>query len=154
METPQPETEPVAVSNGIIFSGDMEGSEFVMASGDEMDHFVTRIEDFNNMDVEAVWTHSADTIAMYRPDGTVIPLTKEGLGEMFAATDSIEWGVEYAVPVEVEGTNTVKILVDGYETLYFKDGTVASGKLYEVFTFEDGKITEIEQWSAEFPQEM
>ncbi|MEJ2005764.1 MAG: hypothetical protein P8X57_12565, partial [Cyclobacteriaceae bacterium] len=49
-EAPAPEPEPVDVTNGMILTGDLEGSEFSIATGDEMEKILEMQEAFNRLD--------------------------------------------------------------------------------------------------------
>jgi len=137
------------VTGGIIVSGDLQGNEFSIATGEVVDNFLAMVEAFNNMDAEAVWAYSADTISMYSADGSVVPMTKADMAGFYSSADSLEWRMEYVLPVHVEGTNLVKIIANSRETVYAKDGSVMDIKLLEEFTFDDGTLVEVRQWTAE-----
>jgi len=148
------ENEPQELpTNGMIMTGELSGSEFTIATGDEYQTFMQMVEDFNRMDAEALWAHSADTVSFQTADGNVGPLTKADMAGMFSAMDSVSWEMQSVIPVQVAGTNLVKIIADSKEYFYRKDGTVDSQKLLEEFTFDNGTMMKVRQWTAQLPED-
>lgn len=148
-EEPQ---EPV--SGGMIMNGELSGSEFAIATGTEMDTFMTIAERFNEMDAAGIWEFSADTVSMIMTDGSTQMLTQAAFEGMFATLDSVSWEMDAVIPLQVVGTDLVKIMIDSHEIMYMKDGSVSNIRLFEEFTFDDGILTNVRQWSAEVPEEM
>lgn len=143
--------DQAAVSNGMVLTGDMGGQAFSIATGNEDELFMDMVEAFNNMDVEALWINSADTISFHGVDGSVGPLTKADMAGFFSTVDSLKWEIDAVIPVKVTGSNRVSILADGKERAYMKDGTVTNRKLFERFIFENGKLIGVRQWEAAMP---
>ena len=135
-------------SNGKVLSGEQAGSEFVIAEGDEDEKMVETIDAFNNMDVDGLWKHIADTVTFHGADGSIAPLTKEMMAGLMAGADSVDWDVKWLVPVQVKGSNQVRVLLDSHEKMYMKDGSVVDHKLFEEFVFEEGQVVMIRQWDA------
>lgn len=140
-----------APANGMVLSGDLSGSAFTIATGNEDETMMDMIEAFNRMDADALWASAADTVSFHMSDGTVGPLTKADMAGFFSTVDSLSWDVDAIIPVKAEGSNRVNIIVDGREILYMKDGTVERMKLLERFIFEDGLLVGVRQWKAEMP---
>lgn len=142
------------LTNGRIMSGELSGSEYAIASGDEYDLFMQMVEDFNRMDAEALWVPAADTVSFRTADGNVGPLTQADMAGMFTTMDSVSWKMNSVIPVQVAGTNIVKIIADSKEVFYSKDGSVNRVKLMEEFTFDNGTMVKVRQWSAQWPKDM
>lgn len=140
-----------APANGMVLSGDLSGSAFTIATGNEDETMMDMIDAFNRMDAEALWASAADTISFHGSDGTVGPLTKADMAGLFSTVDSLSWDVDAVIPVKAEGSSRVNVIVDGREILYMKDGTVQRMKLLERFIFEDGLLVGVRQWKADLP---
>jgi len=136
-------------SNGKILTGDLAGSEFVIADGNEDEMVMDMIDAFNNMDIDGVWENIADTISFHGADGYEGPFTKDMLAGYFAEADSVQWEVWVVIPIQVKGDRQVSVLVESHEKIYMKDGSHTEHKLFERFIFEDGQVTSIRQWDAE-----
>lgn len=148
----QPAPEQTAVpSNGMVFSGEMEGSAFEIANGDIDETMMELIEAFNRMDAEALWAHSADTITFHGSDGSVGPMTQADMAGFMAGMDSLSWDPTAIIPVRATGSSRVQVLVEGYESMYPKEGPARRIKLFERFSFEDGLLVEVRQWAAAEP---
>ncbi|MDZ7755990.1 hypothetical protein [Rhodohalobacter sp.] len=141
-------------SGGLILSGELSGSEFTIATGDELDHFMQMVEAFNQMDAAAIWEFSADSVSILGAEGNLNYVTQADFEGMFSTIDSLSWEIDAAIPVQVTGTDIVKILADTREVMNYKDGTVMRVRLMEEFTFEDGLLTGVRQWTAELPEDM
>lgn len=142
-----PPTPPPA--NGKIFTGELSGNAFAIATGDEYQDFMDMVDAFNRMDAQALWAHSADTVSFRRADGKEGPLTQADMAGMFATADSLDWSMNAVIPVQVTGTKIVKIIADSRETIYSKDGNVSRTLLLEEFTFDKGTMVAIRQWTAD-----
>ncbi|QCK15690.1 hypothetical protein [Mangrovivirga cuniculi] len=138
----------------MIFTGDHKGKEMMIAKGNEMDQMMKIIDDFNDMDAAAIWENSADTVTMYAADGNVRKLTEDSMKGFFDSADSVDWAVSEIIPLEVEDTSIKKVIIDSYETINSKEGDDSYIRLFEVFTFKDGKLVTISQWTAEVEKEM
>jgi len=147
-EPQEPET------GGMIMNGELSGSEFAIATGNEMDTFMTIVERFNNLDAAGIWEFSADTVSMIMIDGSTQMLTQAAFEGMFGGLDSVTWEMDAVVPLRVVGTDLVKVMVDSREVMYMKDGTVSRVRLFEEFTFNNEILTNVRQWSAEMPDGM
>lgn len=141
-------------SNGKVLTGELSGNEFTIATGNEDEIFMEMIESFNRMDAEALWSNSAETVTMHSADGTVNQLTQDAMAGFFSTLDSLSWEMDAIIPVKVVGSNQVKIMADGREILYMKDGTVRNFKLFEEFIFENGQLVEVRQWTANMAEDM
>lgn len=141
-------TDTNAPSNGKVLLGEQAGSEFVIATGDEDEKMMDTIEAFNNMDMDGLWTHMADTVTFHMADGYEGPFTKSMMAEFMASADSVQWEVMSVIPVQAKGSNQVRVLLDSHEKIYLKDGSVIDQKLFEEFIFEDGTVVKIRQWNA------
>jgi len=154
----QPQQQPAdpqePETGGMIMNGELSGSEFAIATGDEMETFMTLVERFNDMDAAGIWEFSADTVSMIMIDGSTQMLTQAAFEGMFAGLDSVTWEMDAVVPLRVVGTNLVKVMVDSREIMYMKDGTVSRVRLFEEFTFDNEMLTSVRQWSAEMPEGM
>lgn len=135
-------------SNGKVLLGEQAGSEFVIATGDEDEKMMDTIEAFNNMEIDALWEHMADTVTFHMADGYKGPFTKEMMAGLLAQADSIQWEVMSVIPVQAKGSNHVRVLLDSHEKIYMKDGSVVDKKLFEEFIFEDGTVVKVRQWDA------
>ncbi|MDZ7807488.1 MAG: hypothetical protein U5K71_10275 [Gracilimonas sp.] len=152
---PQQSNEPrETVTGGMIMSGELSGSEFAIATGSEMDTFMTIVERFNQMDAAGIWEFSADTVSMIMIDGSTQLITQAAFEGMFSAIDSLSWEMDAVVPLKVVGTDLVKVMVDSREVMYMKDGSVSRVRLFEEFTFDSGILTNVRQWSADMPEGM
>lgn len=145
------QTDPEPAANGNVFTGPMEGSAFTIATGEEYNTFLELHTAFNQMDLDGVWAFSKDTVTIHMADGNTAPFTKEDMGGLFASMDSLSWDLIAVIPVRVEGSDKVNILVDGLEFFYYKDRTTERKKLFERFVFEDHRLTEVFQWDAAIP---
>ena len=146
---PQESSQPVETpSNGMIMSGEYEGDEFTIATGNEDEIFMDMAEAFNRMDAEALWAYSADTVMMRNIEGVEIPLTQADMAGFFSSADSLSWDIDAVIPVKTTGSDVVRILVDSREVVYMKDGNVMKKHLFEEFTFKDGKMVKVRQWDA------
>lgn len=139
-------------TSGKIMSGELSGSEFAIATGNELDNFMKIVEAFNRMDAEGIWAFSADTVSMRGADGTQGHLTQADFEGLFSTIDSLSWDIDSVVPLQVTGTSTVKIMADTREVFHMKDGSVMRTRLFEEFTFEDGILTGVRQWTADLPE--
>jgi len=81
-------------------------------------------------------------------------LTKEDMTGYFTTVDSLTWDLNYAIPLQVAGTNIVKSILDTREISYMKNGQVNRVNLLEEFTLENEKMGTVRQWSAELPADM
>ncbi|MCX2745521.1 hypothetical protein OO013_16695 [Mangrovivirga sp. M17] len=138
----------------MIFTGEYEGKEMVISSGNEMDQMMKIIDDFNDMDASSLWENSEDTVIMYAENGKVIKLTEDYMQGFFDSADSIDWAVSKIIPLEIKGTNVKKVIVDSHETMNLKEGDQSKIRLFEVFTFKDGKLVAVSQWTGEFEKDM
>lgn len=146
------QAKPTAVTGGMIVEGDFSGSEFTIAEGIEMDTFMEMVEAFNNMDAAGIFAHSADAVTMLSDDGSTVQITQSAFEGLFSTLDSLSWDVHSAVPLQIEGTDVVKVMADTHEVMYAKDGTTMEKRLFEEFTFENGILVSVRQWSAEMPE--
>jgi hypothetical protein len=153
-ESQQTTVQQEPATGGMIINGELSGSEFAIATGSEMDTFMTIVERFNQMDAAGIWEFSADTVSMIMIDGSTQLLTQAAFEGMFAGLDSVTWEMDAVIPLRVVGTDLVKVLVDSREMMYMKDGSVSRVRLFEEFTFDSGILTNVRQWSAELPEEM
>lgn len=140
-------------SGGMITTGELSGSEFAIATGDEMDNFMEMVEAFNLMDASGIWAFSADTITLQGADGITAEVTVSDFEGLFSTIDSLSWDIKSVVPLQVTGTNIVRIIADTREVMYMNDGSVTRIELLEEFTFEGGILTGVRQWTAELPRE-
>lgn len=146
---PQESSQPVETpSNGMAMTGEYEGDEFIIATGNEDEIFMEMAEAFNRMDAEALWENSADTVIMRNVEGAEIPLTQADMAGFFSSADSLSWDIDAIIPVKTTGSDVVRILVDSREVFYMKDGNVMKKHLFEEFTFENGKMVKVRQWDA------
>jgi uncharacterized lipoprotein YehR (DUF1307 family) len=146
---PQESSQPVEnPSNGMAISGEYEGNEFTIATGNEDEVFMDMAEAFNRMDAEALWQNSADTVMMRNIEGVEIPLTESDMAGFFSSADSLSWDIDAVIPVKTTGSDVVRILVDSREVVYMKDGNVMKKHLFEEFTFKNGKMVKVRQWDA------
>jgi uncharacterized ubiquitin-like protein YukD len=141
-------------SGGVILSGELSGNEFAIATGDELDNFMQIVEAYNQKDAAGVWEFSADSVSILGVEGNLNYVTQADFEGMFSAIDTLSWDIDAAIPVRVTGTDIVKILADTREVMNYKDGTTTSVRLMEEFTFENGMLTGVRQWSADLPEEM
>lgn len=135
-------------SGGNVFEGEYKGQPFTIATGNEYELFMEVQKAFNNMDAEAIWQHSADTVAYRTSSGDMVPLTQNYMAEFFNSADSLSWDMLSVIPVHVENSDQVFILVDSREVVYNKNGTVNRSKLFERFEFKNDKIVAVYQWVA------
>jgi hypothetical protein len=142
------ESKAQDTSNGMVFTGDLKGNAFTIATGDAYDIFLNVVDAYNQRDASAIWLHSADTVAYHPSSGGVVPMTKDHMAGFFSTVDSLKWEMNAVIPVQVVGSNRVNILVDSKQTLYKKDGTVREFKVFERFVFENRKIVAVHQWKA------
>ncbi|MDZ7714784.1 MAG: hypothetical protein U5J95_01090 [Balneolaceae bacterium] len=140
--------DTTVTSNGKVLLGEQAGSEFVIAAGDEDEKMMETIEAFNNMDMDGLWEHMADTVTFHMADGFEGPFTKEMMAGFMAEADSVQWEVMSIIPVQAKGSNSVRVLLDSHEKIYMKDGSVVDKKLFEEFIFEEGTVVKIRQWDA------
>lgn len=142
------------VTAGAVMNEEGEAEwKLMMATGEEGDIMLNMIEAFNNMDAEAVFANSADTVMMYAADGMTVPMTSEAMSGWFATMDSVKWDITAIIPVTREESDRVSVIVDGMQTDYYSDGTVDSYKLMERFVFENGKMTTVYQYTAMMPEQ-
>ena len=125
----------------------------MMATSGEGEQIMEFIDAFNNMDVEGVFAHSADTVRMSSADVSAIQMTREEMSGWFASMDSVKWNVGAVIPVQREEGTSVSVIVDGMQTDYYKDGTVESYRLMERFVFTDGVMNRVYQYTAVIPEE-
>lgn len=144
----QPTTE-TPMAGKVLVDGDYKDKPFMMATGPEFERFMAMNKAFNEMDIDAMFEHIADTVGMRGDDGSWSRLSKEDFAGYFSLMDSVKWDLWAVIPVQVEGSERVNIFADGREVRYFKDGTVWDKHLFERFIFVDGKLTGVRQWSAE-----
>lgn len=149
----QPKQKRAPVTAGKVLTGEYAGKAFTLATGNATQVMQDLIDDFNAMDAEGLWQHSADTVMMYMPEGPTVPLTQEAMAQMFATVDSLNWQVEGYVPVQIEGSDYVHVLVQGTEHSYLKDGTEQHRKLFERFVFKNDTLLEVHQWTAALPSD-
>lgn len=140
------ETQP-AVAGTVMNNGE-PGSGLMMATSGEDEIMMDIIDAFNNLDVDGVFAHSADSVRMNVADGTTMQMTKEAMSGWFASMDSVKWEVWAIIPVKTVEGNSVSVIVDGMQTDYYKDGTVDSYSLMERFVFTDGKLNRVHQYTA------
>ena len=141
-------------SGGVILSGEHSGNEFTIAIGDELDIFMQMVDAFNQKDVAAIWEFSADSVSILGAEGNLNYVTQADFEGMFSAIDTLSWEVDAAIPVQVTETDIVKILADTREVVNYKDATVSRVRLMEEFTFENGQLTGVRQWTAALPEDM
>lgn len=144
-------------SEQVVAGAVMEDGEprwgLMMAASGESEQMMEIIDAFNNMDVEGVFAHSADTVRMSSADGSAIQMTREAMSGWFASMDSVKWNVGAVIPVQREEGTSVSVIVDGMQTDYYKDGTVESYRLMERFVFTDGVMNRVYQYTAAMPEE-
>jgi len=145
--------EPEQVVAGAVMENDEPRWGLMMATSGEGEQMMDIIDAFNNLDVDGVFAHSADTVRMRSADGTTMQMTKEAMSGWFASMDSVKWDVAAVIPVQREESNRVSVIVDGMQTDYYKDGTVESYRLMERFVFTDGKMNRVYQYKAAIPEE-
>jgi len=141
-------------SGGVILSGEHSGNEFTIATGDELDIFMQMVDAFNQKDAAAIWEFSADSVSILGVEGNLNYVTQADFEGMFSSIDSLSWEVDAAIPVQVTDTEIVKILADTREMMNYNDGTTTRVRLMEEFTFENGQLTGVRQWSAALPEDM
>ena len=67
--------------------------------------------------------------------------------EFFNSIDSMSWEPGSIIPLEVVDSDpTTGTLVHSTETRYYKDGTIWSADLMELFFIENSKISHVIQW--------
>jgi hypothetical protein len=146
-------TESEQVVAGAVMDDGEPRWGLMMAASGEGEQMMEIIDAFNNMDVEGVFAHSADTVRMSSADGSTIQMTREAMSGWFASMDSVKWNVGAVIPVQREEGTSVSVIVDGMQTDYYKDGTVESYRLMERFVFTDGVMTRVYQYTAAMPEE-
>lgn len=146
-------SEPQQVMAGAVMQDGEPQWSFMMATSGEDEMMMDIIDAFNNLDVDGVFAHSADTVRMSSADGTTMQMTKEDMSGWFATMDSVSWDVMAVIPVQREEGNSVSVIVDGMQTDYYKDGTVNSYRLMERFVFTDGKMNRVYQYTAVIPED-
>jgi len=137
----------------LVIAHSIANMALMMATSGEDEMMMDIIDAFNNMDVDGVFAHSADTVRMSSADGTTMQMTKEAMSGWFASMDSVKWDVAAVIPVQREEGNNVSVIVDGMQTDYYKDGTVDSYRLMERFVFTDGVMNRVYQYTAVIPEE-
>jgi hypothetical protein len=145
--------EPEQVMAGAVMEDGEPRWGLMMAASGEGEQMMEIIDAFNNMDVEGVFAHSADTVRMSSADGSTIQMTREAMSGWFASMDSVKWNVGAVIPVQREEGTSVSVIVDGMQTDYYKDGTVESYRLMERFVFTDGVMNRVYQYTAVIPEE-
>jgi len=127
----------------------MKGHSFSIAAGDEYETFMKVKKAFNNRDADAIWKYSADTVAYHVSGGGTVPLTRDYMADFFGSVDSLKWEMNSVLPVKITNSDRVEMLVDSRETLYHKDGTIDTNRLFERFVFKNNIIAAVYQWTAE-----
>jgi len=145
--------KPEQVMAGAVMQDDEPRWGLMMAASGEGEQMMEIIDAFNNMDVDGVFTHSADTVRMSSADGSTIQMTREAMSGWFASMDSVKWNVGAVIPVQREEGTSVSVIVDGMQTDYYKDSTVESYRLMERFVFTDGVMNRVYQYTAAMPEE-
>jgi len=145
--------EPEQVVAGAVMEDGEPRWGLMMAASGEGEQMMDIIDAFNNMDVEGVFAHSADTVRMSSADGSTIQMTREAMSDWFASMDSVKWNVGAVIPVQREEGTRVSVIVDGMQTDYYKDGTVDTYRLMERFVFTDGVMNRVYQYTAVIPEE-
>jgi|SRR6056297_1068237 len=145
--------EPEQVVAGAVMEDGEPRWGLMMAASGEGEQMMEIIDAFNNMDVEGVFAHSADTVRMSSADGSTIQMTREAMSNWFASMDSVKWNVGAVIPVQREEGTRVSVIVDGMQTDYYKDGTVDTYRLMERFVFTDGVMNRVYQYTAVIPEE-
>jgi len=82
----------------------------MMATSGEGEQIMEIIDAFNNMDVEGVFAHSADTVRMSSADVSAIQMTREAMSGWFASMDSVKWNVGAVIPVQREEGTSVSVI--------------------------------------------
>ena len=141
----------VPVKGGEIMLGKNKGSKFHIAPDDNVDVVKNLLKSWNNMDADGMFEVLEDTITWWvATEKKPIKADKEFIKEYLKSYDSISQVVQGYIPHQWEGQPHVVVSVASREKKYKKDGTFEDYRLFERFFVRDGKIFQVQAWSAEW----
>ena len=97
-------------------------------------------------DTATVGQAVVDSILVHAADGRHVWVTRQGLNEFLIETPEISWeiqGIDYVG--HADGKDVV--VVRGHEQRSYEDGRVFDEHLAEFFTWKNGRIVEVTQYS-------
>ena len=141
----------VPVKGGEIMLGKNKGSKFYIAPDDNVDIVKNLLKSWNNMDADGMFEVLEDTITwLVATEKKPIKADKEFIKEYLKSYDSISQVVQGYIPHQWEGQQHVVVSVASREKKYKKDGTFEDDRLFERFFVRDGKIFQVQAWSADW----
>ena len=103
------------------------------------------------MDADGMFEVLEDTITWWvATEKKPIKADKEFIKEYLKSYDSISQVVQGYIPHQWEGQPHVVVSVASREKKYKKDGTFEDDRLFERFFVRDGKIFQVQAWSADW----
>jgi ketosteroid isomerase-like protein len=110
---------------------------------DAMRHWV---DAYVKRDTATVGQAVVDSILVHAADGRHVWVTRQGLNDFLIETPKISWEIQSIDFVEhADGKDVV--VVRGHEQRSYEDGRVFDEHLAEFFTWKDGRIVEVTQYS-------
>jgi len=141
----------VPVKGGEIMLGKNKGSKFYIAPDENVDIVKNLLKSWNNMDADGMFEVLEDTITwLVATEKKPIKADKEFIKEYLKSYDSISQVVQGYIPHQWEGQPHVVVSVASREKKYKKDGTFEDDRLFERFFVRDGKIFQVQAWSADW----
>ena len=141
----------VPVKGGEIMLGKNKGSKFYIAPDENVDIVKNLLKSWNNMDADGMFEVLEDTITwLVATEKKPIKADKEFIKEYLKSYDSISQVVQGYIPHQWEGQQHVVVSVASREKKYKKDGTFEDDRLFERFFVRDGKIFQVQAWSADW----